>query len=301
MNKTEIIDLLREKTGVTNAQLPTRLGVEEIGGVVTLSMGARSVTANMQADDAAFEGWVTCLKVAFPDWTFHLQWEPPENIEDKLYQRFLYRVKKFLEYYKAWFSIIDGCSIDDLRIKNGETYLLNRPSTPTNEDRTNDSTGSAENVIENQLVKDQPSALLDPLNIPKGQLQRQLPMGVFEGKVTTKNAIFAGRKSAVDLWAVSSDNELVMFELKAPGNEKVGVISELFFYAMVLADEQAGVFFRDSSEGEAIRNTKSLKAIILAEKVHSLITQGVFDLLNASFLGKDWVWTYSKSATAETT
>jgi hypothetical protein len=89
----------------------------------------------------------------------------------------------------------------------------------------------------------------------------------------------------VDIWGVTSAKELVLFELKAPGNEKVGSISELFFYAMVLADEQKGVFFRTGREGEAIRTTAVLKAMILAPKLHPLITRAVFDLLNAPFKG----------------
>lgn len=110
-------------------------------------------------------------------------------------------------------------------------------------------------------------------------------MGVFEDEVSKETAIFTGGSSAADLWGASEDGSLVLLELKAKNNNQVGALSELFFYAMVLADEQQGKFFRKGVEGEIIRGTKSLKAMILAPGIHPLITKKVFQLLNTNIKG----------------
>jgi hypothetical protein len=247
-------------------------------------LASRSVTENMQQDASAFEGWAVGLKAVAPEWSFRLNWVAPEITTDGHYQRFLYRVKKFSAYYSDWFSIAPGCSTQALRIKDNTTYLLNAPSEMGN-GRTNDSMMHAENRIENKIITDGDSPLKHTFKIDT--LERQLPVGVFCGSIEKKNAIFTHGKSAVDMWGISSANELVIFELKAPGNEKIGAISELFFYAMVLADEQAGILKRENPPGELIRKTTSLKAILLASDTHPLITNKVFDLLNAPFKQKD--------------
>ncbi|MCC7300156.1 MAG: hypothetical protein IT583_03655 [Verrucomicrobia bacterium] len=292
MSKDEILKELRERTKINNLALPKHLQLEEQDGLVTLFLATkegsapRGVTANMQQDASAFEGWAVGLKAAVPEWSFCLKWAAPKNAADGHYQRFLYRAKKFSTYYSDWFSIAPGCSTQALLIKDHEKYLLNAPSEMGN-GRTNDSTCNAENFIENKIIKDEDSPLKHAFKIDK--LYRQLPVGVFCGKVEKKNAIFTRGKSAVDIWGITSEDALVVFELKAPRNEKVGAISELFFYAMVLADEQAGLLIRKKSPGELIRNTTSLKAMLLASAVHPLITNKVFDLLNAPFKRQDAV------------
>jgi hypothetical protein len=286
VNRDEILKELRARAKINNLALPKHLQLEEQDGLVTLSLATvegsapRGVTANMQQDASAFEGWAVGLKAVVPEWNFCLKWAEPKNTADGHYQRFLFRVKKFSTYYSDWFSIAPGCSTQALLLKDNSTYQLNAPA-EMGVSRTNDSTCNAENVIENKIIKDADSPLKNAFGIDR--LERQLPVGVFCGKVEKKNAIFAHGKSAVDIWGITSEDELVIFELKAPGNEKIGAISELFFYAMVLADEQAGLFIRRKSPGELIRNTTSLKAMILASAVHPLITNKIFDLLNSPF------------------
>ena len=290
MTGDEILKELKARTKISRLALPKHLHFEEQNGVVTLSLetvaglAPRSVTANMQQDSSAFEGWVVGLKAVVPEWSFCLKWAEPKNAADGHHQRFLYRVKKFSAYYGDWFSVAPECSTQALLIKDNTTYLLNAPS-ETGNCRTNDSTCNAENFIENKIIKDGDSPLKHAFKTAR--LERQLPVGVFCDKVEKKNAIFAHGKSAVDIWGITSANELVIFELKAPKNEKVGAISEIFFYAMVLADEQAGLLIRKNPPGELIRKTTSLKALLLASAVHPLITNKVSDLLNAPFKRQD--------------
>lgn len=278
MNKSEILRAIRNGTG--KIALPETLELKEDSGVVSVSLTASSVIKNMQEDAAAFEGWILGIKAIMDGWKFCLHWKAPEDVASRHYQRFLYRVDRFNSFFggkDGWFSFGDECSLGPLKIKHGDIrYQLNCPAPGS---RTNESMSSAENLLENTIVKDRQSPLKKMFAIDK--LERQLPMGVFDGEVSKQNAIFTGGKSAVDIWGISPDKTTIIFELKAGGNEKVGVISELFFYAMVLADEQKQKFYREGWAGEAIRETRTLKAMILAPKIHPLISRGVFDLLNA--------------------
>jgi len=67
-------------------------------------------------------------------------------------------------------------------------------------------------------------------------LDRQFPVGVFDGIPTKASAIFTGGKSAIDLVGIGHDSSFWLFELKAEKNIKVGALSELFFYSMVVRD-----------------------------------------------------------------
>jgi hypothetical protein len=288
MDRNEILQKLKKTCGVARLKLPSHIGIEEKNDVVTLTLkaiegkSAHGVTANMQQDDAAFEGWAACIRAVVPNWKICLRWDAPENTNNGHYQRFLYRVIKFESYFGDWFSIAEGCSTQASRIEASKTYQLNLPSTKKGESRTNDATHSPENLIENTIYKEQSLPLRKMFQICK--IERQLPVGVFQNTVTKTNSIFTHGKSAVDLWGINPDQkELILFELKAPGNEKIGAISELFFYAMVLADEQKMKFVRDHEWGLSIQSTTSLKAMLLAEKIHPLIRDSVFTLLNKPF------------------
>jgi hypothetical protein len=288
MDKSQILQALKENTGNTSLQLPAAIQMEANNQIVEIQLPASCVSANMQDDSAAFEGWILGVKAIIPDLKFQLHWDESMNPKkEKHYQRFLYRVEKFNRLFggeNGWFKIGEQNSLGRLKIRQEGHYCLNSPSQQPAA-RINNSRQSPENLLENDLVRTQPAKLLNLFQIPKGLLQRQLPMGVFENVVSRKTAIFTGGKSAADLWAKSEDGSLILFELKADGNCKMGVLSELFFYAMVLADEQQNTFFRQGPEGVIIRSTKSLKAMILAPTIHPLITQEIFALLNTNRMG----------------
>lgn len=284
MNKDNILKVMREQSGTPSLRLPAGIDFSEDAGQVSVTLEAKSVTKNMQENAAAFEGWILAIKALMPEWTFTLDWETPADIENGHYQRFLYRAAKFDTLFGAWFSVKNPKALSESKITgDGQTLLLNRPSTEASL-RLNDAKDSEENRIENDLIKEQPEELLQLFSLNKGALQRQLPMGVFDSKVTKGKAIFTGGKSAADLWAVSKDKTtLNLFELKAGENRQVGVISELFFYAMVLSDEQRKIMKREGPEGDLIKQTTQLNAVILAPDLHPLIHNlSLFDLLNTA-------------------
>lgn len=288
-NKENVLNKLKETTKIKSLKFPTYLDITEANGVVTLSMKAikrekqsYGVLANMQQDDAAFEGWAICMKAVVPEWKFMLDWEFPEDKKSGHYQRFLYRAKRFSTLYKSWFTIADQ-GLEEIErlllIKDPDAvkYILNAPS--GDPERTNDAEHSPENLIENIIIKTQPHELNSLFNVKK--YHRQLPVGLFLDSVAMKNAIFTHGKSAIDIWGISEDKTLVIFELKALGNTKIGAISELFFYAMVMRDEQEKHFHRESNKELGISETTTVKAMILAEYVHPLINNPkVFELLN---------------------
>jgi hypothetical protein len=288
-NKESVLNKLKESTGIKSLKLPSYLGVSEHDGVVTLSMQAikknsqsYGVLANMQQDDAAFEGWAICMKAAVPSWTFKLHWELPVDKSSGHYQRFLYRAKRFRSLYTSWFNI-DDQGLEEIEkfslIRDSDygKYILNAPL--GDPERTNDAEHSPENLLENTIIKTQPHELNSLFDVK--QYHRQLPVGLFLDSVAKENAIFTHGKSAIDIWGISEDKTLVIFESKALGNTKIGAISELFFYAMVMRDEQQKHFRRKSNNELGIRETTSVKAMILAEHVHPLINNPkVFELMN---------------------
>jgi len=72
------------------------------------------------------------------------------------------------------------------------------------------------------------------------RLDRQMPVGVFDGPPSRARAIFTGGKSAIDLVGLGADDALWLLELKTSRNIRVGALSKLFFYPMVLNDACQG-------------------------------------------------------------
>ena len=92
MTGDEILKELKARTKISRLALPKHIHLEEQNGVVTLSfetvagLAPRSVTANMQQDSSAFEGWVVGLKAIVPEWSFCLKWAEPKNPTNGHYQ-----------------------------------------------------------------------------------------------------------------------------------------------------------------------------------------------------------------------
>ncbi len=301
MDKKEILSKLKtilKKRDVISSgiKFPERLKLISDDDVITVKIDRLSVIKNMQNDSSAFEGWILCIKTVFDaedvNYKFVLDWDSPEIIKDtdkQHYQRFLYRTYKFDEIFgggNSWFKIKDKKKLSGLKVKyrKNEVYCLNMPST-VNDERVNDSTANPENVLENYIVKNQTSLLGLKAICNDVILERQLPVGLFKGKVSEATAIFPSKKSAIDIWGITGE-DLYIFELKAKNNKKVGCISELFYYAMIMHDEQNRVFVRDSEEGRRVQKTSNIKAYILAPGIHPLITKKVIISMNKALKTK---------------
>jgi hypothetical protein len=109
-----------------------------------------------------------------------------------------------------------------------------------------------------------------------------LPVGVFKKSVSKLTSIFPRLKSAIDIWGISKNNELLLFELKADANNKVGIITELYFYCCIMRNVQSGRFKHEKSDGDLdmIAKSKNINAYFLAPKLHLLVDKELVRLLN---------------------
>lgn len=191
------------------------------------------VCQNMQTDYASFEAWALCLKYWLSDQieTVSLRWDEPQHIDvvrQRHYNRFLYRVLKMQEHFE-WFSIeaekTPAVRNFQTELESGNLYLnipRNEASTPQKE--------SSEATIERSFISRK--ELFKGVDFDA--CGNQLPVGVFRDSVSNTNALFTGGKSAIDLWAIRSD-ELWIFELKYR-NKKIGILTELLFYLWLMED-----------------------------------------------------------------
>lgn len=96
------------------------------------------------------------------------------------------------------------------------------------------------------------------------------------------------RKSAIDLYGVDDKQHLCIFELKAKGNNGIGIVSEALCYAWIMRDllrkkitfgKEAGG--RDQISQEKITACKGVKVVLLAPEFHPLLDQErILALLN---------------------
>ena len=259
--------------------LPSDLGLTIDGNTLLMHLNAESVCKNMQTDSSAFEGWALVAKRWGQFQRILLSWNKPSDLKNGHYQRFLFRAKYFSKYSHSWFEIDGKCDsyLDALLIKDDITYFLNHPS--TNRDKNDPK--RIEGILENKFISGE---LHEPLvKLTNAEfINRQLPVGVFINKVARNNEIFPRSKSAIDLWGISNNDELLLFELKAERNNKVGIISELFFYSCVMQSLKDGMFKYEKEDQslKRIATTSITHAYFLAPELHPLIDKATIDEIN---------------------
>lgn len=270
---------LAEKKKATNSKLPSRVKFQVENETVKMKFPSTAVTLNIQDDECAFEGWALVIR----RWTCYnnveISWDKPKDINDGHYQRFLFRVDQFSKDFE-WFLIAEECRelFHDYKIKETGNYLLNIPSKRDEKTFRN----TKEGVLEHQFVHGNLKDVLKEISNAVS-LSRQLPVGVFENVVSKKTSIFTGGKSAIDIWGFSKENELLVFELKADNNVKVGILSELYFYVSVLKMLKKQTFRHDNCNQEdilKIAKFDQIKAFFLCPSIHPLIDKKILDLLN---------------------
>jgi len=264
-----------------NIKIPSGINLSIDDNSIKMKLSVKAVCSNMQTNNGAFEGWALVIKRWGKYEKVIISWDKPDLIDNGHYQRFLFRLKHFSQDFDSWFSIDKECEmlLDDLKIKNTTTYFLNMPNK-----RGDKVLSNPEAILEDLFVNGNLRESL--MNISNAEtVFRQLPVGVFENKVSKKTSIFTRGKSAIDIWGVSNSNELLVFELKADNNEMVGIISELYFYVCVLQKVRKLIFKHENCHIEnkhllRIAETKSIKAYFLAPILHPLIDREILRLLN---------------------
>jgi len=134
-----------------------------------------------------------------------------------------------------------------------------------------------------------PQNLLRSIGLSEGtEVLRQIPVGVFAQEVSKNTRVFPGLGGKVDLGAIDDTKGVWLFELKKPGNNKVGAISELLFYSHVIRDVQLGILgYDEKRKGKnehGICDADRVASFILAEHLNSsLDNKALFELLNKAF------------------
>ena len=274
--RTEVSDLPQEYT--------YKIDKQKKNLVLTLSM--KGLTANMQDNGSAFESWAIALRFYLGDiiQTVTIDWEtiPNTDIFNLHFNRFVYRLSLFVQTYDWVFSANPIPQIPTV-------LVCNFP----NEDaaKTEDHKVGSEGWIECKYI--------EKYGLYYDVMDHQLPVGIFYDKVSRNTHYTTGKKSAIDIWAIK-DKDLYIFELKKPGNNVLGVISELMFYTNILHDIMShriryqynakmqvaikrnfrgfGDLYKRYESGEI----QNISAVILADTTHPLIQSSLLDFINDS-------------------
>ena len=223
------------------------------------------------------------------------------------YMRFLYRVMKFRQIYGNEDFMIDVNNLDEINrfesmynemLKAGNFWITK----PTIEgglkgfDKESRKIKEDMEVTENHLekwfvLKSKEKKLPKSIKTVFGdeELYDQLPCSMFYGEPSCAARIF--NAGCFDLWGINSNRELSVFELKKADNDKLGIISELFFYSNLMKDMKIAAknkytirkSYRGFKKFVECENDKKVNAYFLAPKLHSFFDKnrkGILDVLN---------------------
>lgn len=300
-----IVKLISDYIDNDNFKLSSAIGLETKNTTLVLTLSFENVKdINMQYDPACFEGWAVILKTyvidIYPQCYDNVQLSCP-NItltkDTKVHlMRFLYRVLRFSEQYD-WFTMDDELAdVINAFKTNLQKHLVN--NYPKEEATVPKETAKIkERTIEFLLSKKTTDGTdktlytyFNKIGIPNDGLtiDHQLPVGLFIGKKGRDTRFFPGGAAAIDLWGLTQTkpNDFYLFELKyskkTSKNNKVGIISETFFYANYMVDllDKKGAFTinEDEDAEQKLRNYNTIVEFKHKElnKIHAvmLVTKG---------------------------
>lgn len=313
MANQEAVKILKENLGVKNLRAFPRditIAYDDSKHILTMTLLPKAVglgkgdAVNMQDNAAAFEAWCFIIKAktSIDDLRIKLD---VEGLTSDMYDkdipstghlgRFLYRILKFKEQYDKWFSL--SGELEAMREKFAEflrssEFVNNEPSKEAEDDE--DVLGT-EGYVEKRFCDDDSlGKLILGFSGENVVMNRQLPVGLFKGEKSDANAVFTGKKSAIDFWLLYN-NKLNIYELKAK-NKMVGILTEIFFYSNYMRD----VYWHNSLETkqnveilnpkktdrsynklcDGIKNITKITGWILADEFHPLITEDVINIMN---------------------
>jgi|Wag4MinimDraft_9_1082661.scaffolds.fasta_scaffold00009_11 hypothetical protein len=292
MNKEKILNKLKKSCTYSNhISLPGNIDFHLNDNILNLFMSKDCVVKNMQENDAAFEGWsITIFRWLREDpgiEKISLSWGEPDDINNKHYQRFLYRVKNFNDMY-SWFEIENRQYLDKLKLKfdSKNNYYINvsdKRDLKKIKNKLDD-----ENSVESLLAARGINTINDKI-LKKENINYQLPVGVFDQKnIKDDNRIFPGGSSAIDLFGVESDTTYI-FELKF-NSKMIGIITQIYFYSMIIKDVQKNNLkpAEKNDHLDKIIKTYKLSAYMIADEYHPLIDNEVIDLMNEGVQGTEF-------------
>lgn len=279
-----------------NIRLPSSIIFSEKDNVVRMHLKPECVMANMQANSSSFEGWALALKRWLEVDAVEMSWNFADDVGHHHYQRLLFRAKQFCSIF-PWFSVSPENQSDLLGLKTEASgpfqVTLSKVDRKTNDRSKRTSISDAmdnEQSLECFIKDSKPNPLMDLLGISK--LDRQFPVGLFNGSVKKGNEIFPRGHSAIDLWGVTNQ-DLFLFELKADENCPIGILTELFFYSYIMEGIRKGAFKLQETDmifdlsPSTVLVTKKIHAYVLAPKWHPLIDDELLQMINTAFRNKD--------------
>jgi hypothetical protein len=288
---------LRKVGYLERCKFPARSEIE-IGGTcqrATITMKKKGLHGNMQSDPAAFEAWALALLIHCGVRLVQIGVDPNIELAGPHYERFLYRLTRFSELFPG--QVVAKWPTSPSRALNPQIERFFNQSRPRKKSPEADSRKRmkaaslpAPSESDLELALEISEAFRSRFQLEK--VMRQWPVGLFAGEVAKGREIFTRGKSAIDLIGIRGDT-LVLFELKKSGNEKVGAVSELLFYASVLRDAiGANPIFKFKSKTarkncaigpENILRCSRISAVSLAPNFHPLISEPrMFEVLNTA-------------------
>lgn len=297
MVNDSVKDLLKKLKRVcknNSLKLPAGIDFDYDETKKTLKMKMKNgIKQNMQEDCSAFEGWALGFKANLEnsiervelDWDE--QYEPlKEGEEWRHFNRFLYRVDKFQELYD-WFTVPNPHKSwnDQKNAGNWQQLVLNKPGL-RKETTEDNGLRKTEHDMEGFFTTPEGSAKLKQAvnnfyKIDLNEIKNQFPVGVFDSEVIKGTYIFTGGKSAIDLYSIGQDHSFNIFELKIEQNVKVGIVSELFFYASLIKDVIDNNIKYELTDLVDISKLDKVNAFFLTPRLHPMITDSVIKRLNA--------------------
>ena len=274
MKKDDIVlNKIKAQIG-NNIRFPKYISFSIEGNRLFVNIVAKGVTANMQTDSSAFEGWIICLMACLSNEICDvvLSWEIPvfdegekDNTLKQHYNRFVFRAMMFEKVYN-WVTVssVNRDEINRLKIKLSHA-VINYPKSESKEKVSdNGKVHKGEAILERQLV----TIMRESFPIT----DHQLPVGLFDRTVKTRKALTPRGASQIDIWQLDH-GVLRIFELKDKENNSIGIISELMFYVYVMCLlVRDKIKFPDSlsNEKKNIRHINDLYASIVADEVKSI-------------------------------
>lgn len=277
MNKKEI----EKQCGY---QLPSNIGFTLENNQLEVVISNKSLDENMQEDSSAFEGWIICLMAIFKNdatnciKSVNIQFnETPsfKNCSAKDLQ-FYYRLYKAHKNY-GW--TIEACDkIEEITSWKDKSIVLTTPSDEAQKEAAN-----IEAKLERIFIENHANG--------KRKIYQQLPLGLFNNCVAEKNRLLP--TSYLDMWEIDN-NTLKLYELKAKGNTKVGILSELIYYTNIIEDFIYGNYefakckrdYRGVDKLKECQKEKCIKkiqGIFLTDGLHPMIAnnkEGILEILN---------------------
>lgn len=284
MDRKQIIQEMRERCSNNSIALPKIIDflVDNRCLFITLHCPDK----NMQDNAACFESWILILKRWLAIDKVEMDWASSSS-SSLHYHRFLYRVMMFQKAFASWFSVTASkvAEVDSFKARIGSSKLiLNIPICDADDTKDLNTEHGIECTFADSSV---PNPLLNIVNCSK--LYTQLPVGVFENKVSQKTRLFNSGSGALDLWGINGNSELVIFELKYK-NIMAGIITELLFYLYIMhgACVQSPPTFSFDQSKKAFRGIdnligkkyKGIKGYFLSDRLHPLIDDGLIELIN---------------------